>query len=85
MPLPVCSVSEERERMKTGYISHFEGYNSTGHIIFNGNGTIAIEHDVDEFLDPEEVKNGHIEHLLKMAKEKNNQVTRIVIVGLFKV
>ncbi|CAD5357569.1 protein of unknown function [Enterobacter cancerogenus] len=56
--------------MKTGYFSHFEGYNSTGHIIFNGNGTITIKHDVEEFLDPEEIRNSHTENLLKMAKEK---------------
>lgn len=70
--------------MKTGYISHFEGYNSTGQLIFNGNGTITIEHEPDAFLDPEEMRKGHLEHLLKVSQVKNSQVTRIVIVGLFK-
>ncbi|MGX5100131.1 hypothetical protein [Enterobacter cloacae] len=70
--------------MKTGYISYFEGYNSTGQLIFNGNGTITIEHEPDAFLDPEEVRAGHLEHLLKVSQEKNSQVVRITIVGLFK-
>ncbi|WP_436882808.1 hypothetical protein [Enterobacter asburiae] len=65
--------------MKASYISYFEGYNAIGAAVFNGNGSVTVEFNPDEGINPEELLNKHIECLLKVAQEKNSRVTRVVI------
>ena len=65
--------------MKASYISYFEGYNAIGNVVFNGNGSVTVNFNPDEGIDPEELLNKHAECLLKVAQEKNGRVTRVVI------
>lgn len=65
--------------MKASYISYFEGYNAIGNVVFNGNGSVTVNFNPDEGIDPEELLNKHIECLLKVAQDKNGRVTRVVI------
>lgn len=66
--------------MKHNYYSYFEGYNTRGEVIFNGNGYFTTE--------PHPPTNdnliGHVEYLLKISREKNPLVTRVVIKNLTK-
>ncbi|HBQ1652529.1 hypothetical protein [Klebsiella pneumoniae] len=70
--------------MKSAYISYFEGYDAVGHLIYNGNGAVTVEHGDSECIDPSELKDQHCDHLLKKSKETNSLVTRIVIKNLMK-
>lgn len=70
--------------MKSAYISYFEGYDATGRPIYNGNGTVTVEHGDSECIDPTELKDQHCDYLLKKSKETNSLVTRIVIKNLMK-
>ncbi|MFZ5272119.1 hypothetical protein [Enterobacter asburiae] len=65
--------------MKVSYISYFEAYNAIGAVIFNGNGSATVEFDPDKGVNPQELLDSHTAHLLEVAQEKNNRVTRVVI------
>lgn len=68
--------------MKASYISYYEGYDSNGHVVFNGNGSVTIEYS--DCVDPDGLVKSHSEALLAWAKERNNAVVRVVIKGLTK-
>lgn len=71
--------------MKAGYISYFEGYCAAGKLIFNGNGSCSVEFDESKGVDPAELLDGCIGHLLKLAQDKNADVVRVAILSISKV
>ncbi|MDQ9126916.1 hypothetical protein RDT67_10790 [Serratia fonticola] len=68
--------------MKASFISYYEGYDSRGHTVFNGNGFATIE--FDEFIDPKDFAESHCQKMLSIAREKNQEVVRIIIKNLIK-
>lgn len=65
--------------MKASYISYFEGYDATGHVVFAGNGSCSVEYDEIRGINPAELLDSHGAHLLKVAQAKNPGVTRVYI------
>ncbi|MDE9443879.1 hypothetical protein KKJ13_20400 [Xenorhabdus bovienii] len=66
--------------MKHSYYTYYEGYNNRGEVIFNGNGYFTTEPESptsNEFYE-------HIDYLLKISREQNPLITRIVIKNLAK-
>ena len=70
--------------MKSSYISYFEGYDAEGCIVYNGNGSVTVEHGAGQCVNPDELKDQHCAYILEKAKQNNSLVTRIVIKNLMK-
>lgn len=70
--------------MKSSYVSYVEGYDTTGQLIYNGNGAITVEHNPGECIDPTDITDKHCAYFLEKAQESNSLITRIVIKNLMK-
>lgn len=65
--------------MKASYISYYEGYDVTGKVIYNGNGSFMIEYDEVEGIDPSGILTGHSASLLEDSQKDNPFIVRILI------
>ena len=70
--------------MKASYISYFEGYDATGHVVFAGNGSCMVEYDENEGIDPGGLLDNHCAHLLKVAQAKNTNVVMVYLKNMMR-
>lgn len=70
--------------MKASYISYFEGCNSTGHVVFAGNGSATVEYADGDCVDPGEFLDSHTAALLKVAQAKNPGVVVVYVKSMMK-
>jgi hypothetical protein len=56
--------------MKSSYISYFEGYDAEGRIVYNGNGSVTVEHGAGQCVNPDELKDQHCAYILEKATDQ---------------